>query len=379
MRPGVTLAMIVRNEAAKLRRCLESVRPAVDDIVVVDTGSTDETATIAQEFEARIQTISWPDSFSEARNVSLSMVESEWVLWLDADEWFVDGMAAQVQQAIHAPGAFGYLLVRRDLYPNGAFSEQHMLRLWKHDPQFRFFGAVHEHLNLDHLASRFPGSKLKTTEIAFWHDGYSPTLTPEKALRNLPLLRKDVASNPETLYYEFELAQTLKTLGQPEGSELESDLADRLAAMRDLDEPPDNTAALFLMRFLADLSDDDLRTERSDAMLRLSRGWFPDHPGVRYLCAQVEIRRKELRRALDDLQEVEQMAESSVYDRLTNTHPAALGEGLSINLALVAHQLGRFDLAAKHYRRLLQLDPEHPIARQNLKELGASVEKLGLQ
>jgi len=379
MRGGVTLAMIVRNEAAKLLRCLDSARPAVDEIVVVDTGSTDDTLRIAQDFGARTESIEWPDSFAVARNASLKLVQTEWVLWLDADEWFADGMAAQVRSVIEAPGAFAYLLVRRDLYPKGDFSEQHMLRLWRHVPAITFTGAIHEHLDLDALSGRFPGEKLMTTSIAFWHDGYTPEVSAEKARRNLALLHREVEAQPETLYYEFELAQTLKTLGEPAGRALESDLADRLAAMRDQDEPPDNTAALFLSRFLADLDDGDLFSERTETMLRLSRGWFPDHPGARYLCAQVEIRRKDLRRALEDLREVERMAETGEYDRLTNTHPAALGEGLSTNLALVAHQLGRIDLAVKHYRKLLESNPEHPIARQNLRELGVPVEKLGLQ
>lgn len=366
MRPGATLAMIVRNEAAKLRRCLESVRSAIDEIVLVDTGSTDETVAIGESFRARIKSISWPDSFSEARNVSLEMVETEWVLWLDADEWLVEGAAERLRQATQTPGAFAYLLVRRDLFPQGGHSEQQMLRLWRHHPTLRFQGAIHEYLDLDAMANLFPGAKLLTADIAFWHDGYSPTLTPEKARRNLPLLRKEVANHPATLYYEYELAQTLKTLRDPKGQTLEAEIAQKLCAMRDQDEPPDNTAALFLMRYLADLPDSALRAEETEILLRLGRGWFPDHPGVRYLCAQVEIRRNDLRRALDDLLDVERMSETGQYDRLTTTHPSVLNEGLSINLALVAHQLGKSELAKKHYQRLLQFDPQHPVARQNL-------------
>lgn len=244
-----------------------------------------------------------------------------------------------------------------------------MLRLWRHRPNLQFRGAIHEHIPLDDLAAEFPDRVLKTAEIAFWHDGYSPELSPVKARRNLPLLRREIAAGAESLYYEFELAQTLKSLGEPEGRVLETDLAARLIEMRDRDEPPDNTVALFLMRVLADLADSDLRAETTEWLLRLGRGWFPDHPGVRSAVAQVEIRRGDLRAAFEDLREVERMAETGVYDRLTTTHPAILGEALSTNLALVAHQLGKRDLARKHYERLLRFNPNHPIARQNLPRL----------
>lgn len=369
MRPGVTLAMIVRNEGANLRRCLESVRPAVDAIAIVDTGSQDDTVAIARSFGAMVESIEWPDSFAEARNRSLKLVETEWVLWLDADEWFVDGHARFVHDAVQDGQAFGFLMVRRDLFPGGGHSEQQMLRLWRHHPNRRFRGAIHEHIPLDDLASAHPGKVLKTAEIAFWHDGYSAELSLEKARRNLPLLRREIAEGAESMYYEFELAQTLKSLGEQEGHTLEIALADRLISMRDRDEPPDNTVALFLMRYLADLADAGLRDERTEWLLRLGRGWFPDHPGVRSAVAQVEIRRGQIRTAFDDLREVERMAETGEYDRLTSTHPAILGEALSTNLALVAHQLGKRDVARKHYERLLQFDPNHPIARQNLPRL----------
>lgn len=370
MGPRITLTMIVRNEGPKLGRCLDSVRGAVNEIVVVDTGSEDDSIVVAMKHDARVEQIEWPGDFSAARNASLALVQTEWVLWLDADEWLVEGGAAKLRQAVQKENASGYLLVRRDLYPGGGFGEQHMLRLWRHHPELRFEGVIHEHLPLDTLQSCFEGMKLFTTDIAFWHDGYAPELSPEKARRNLPLLEKELSRDPESLYIAVELAQTRRSMGDLDGASVEeAKLADRLIALSDHDQPPDNTAALFLMRFMADLPDEELRSGRTESLLRLARGWFFDHPGTRYLCAQVEIRRGDLRRALDDLLEVEQMAETGRYDRLTSSNPSVLQEGLSTNLALVAHQLGRRDLARKHYERLLRLDPGNALARQNLTQL----------
>src|SRR5262245_13210477 len=114
MRPGVTLAMIVRDEEAKLGRCLDSAKDNVDEIAIVDTGSSDDTISIAKSYGARVSEIVWPDAFHIARNASLDMVETEWVLWLDADEWLDPASAPLLREAIRNEKAFAYFLARFD-------------------------------------------------------------------------------------------------------------------------------------------------------------------------------------------------------------------------------------------------------------------------
>src|SRR5690606_19791317 len=84
--PTLTLCMIARNEEAHLARCLQSVRDLVDEIVLVDTGSTDRTVAIAEAFDARVFHVAWQDDFSLARNASLEEARGDWILVLDADE-----------------------------------------------------------------------------------------------------------------------------------------------------------------------------------------------------------------------------------------------------------------------------------------------------
>jgi glycosyltransferase involved in cell wall biosynthesis len=369
MRPGITLAMIVRDEAAKLERCLSSLSGVADEVHIIDTGSTDETVEIAKSFSAKVRHMPWPGAFDAARNASVAEVETEWVLWLDADEWLETGSAEFIRQAIQNPEAMAFLLVRRDLFAPGIHSEQAMFRLWRHHPELRFAGAIHEHIPLDQLARAFPDKKILPTNIPFWHDGYLPEMSRAKAERNLPLLERASSELPDMLYYDIELAETLKALGKPGAEAIEERIVQKLLLKRDDDFPPENTAALFLMRYLGGLTETDLRTDRTDTLLRMCRGWFGDHPGVRFMAAQTEIRRGDLRKAFDDLLDVERMAETGEYDRLTTSNPTFLREGLSQNLALVAHQLGRWDIARKHYERLLALSPENAIAAENLKLL----------
>ena len=80
--------MIVRNEAERLPGCLESVADLVDEIVIVDTGSTDATKAVAARFGAKVKIFdfAWCDDFAAARNESLRRAGGDWVLWLDADD-----------------------------------------------------------------------------------------------------------------------------------------------------------------------------------------------------------------------------------------------------------------------------------------------------
>ena len=84
----LSMSSIVKNEAATLAQCLASIRDIVDDIVVVDTGSSDHSKDIALQHGARVFDLPWPDSFAAARNESIRHATGQWLLWLDADEYF---------------------------------------------------------------------------------------------------------------------------------------------------------------------------------------------------------------------------------------------------------------------------------------------------
>ena len=84
--PTICLNMIVKNESQNLAACLQSVREAVDEIIVIDTGSTDNTRDIAQSAGARVFDFTWCDDFSAARNESIRHARGRYILWLDADD-----------------------------------------------------------------------------------------------------------------------------------------------------------------------------------------------------------------------------------------------------------------------------------------------------
>jgi len=165
--PHVALSMIVRNEAATLRRCLDSVRGLVDEIVIGDTGSADGTPDLARDCGARVVDVPWTEDFAAARNAALAGIRADWVLSLDADEVLDPGAAAGLAQAVQAPDVAGYQVsirnyVRsledrvwdRPAQPNDfrlpaaqgypAYVDHQNVRLFRRDPRLIFVGRVHE-------------------------------------------------------------------------------------------------------------------------------------------------------------------------------------------------------------------------------------------
>jgi GT2 family glycosyltransferase/glycosyltransferase involved in cell wall biosynthesis len=162
---SLSLCMIVKNEEQGLSRCLRSVEPVVDEMIVVDTGSTDRTKEIAEAFGAEVFEFEWPDSFAEARNYSISKASGQWILVMDADEMIspkdYDNLARLVKNGKPATSAYSFITrnyVNRSNVEgwkenDGAYSVEEAgigwfpsqkVRLFPNDSQIRFENPVHE-------------------------------------------------------------------------------------------------------------------------------------------------------------------------------------------------------------------------------------------
>ncbi len=173
--PRLALSMIVRDAAADLERCLASVRPVADEIVIADTGSRDNTIAVARAHGARVISIAWSNDFAAARNAALEPVTADWVLSLDADErldpearqelprlfanrkiaayqvnirnYFRDARIHMYDQLARAND--GRLAEARDC---AAFVVHQNLRLFRRQSWIRFEGRVHENVSRSVLA-----------------------------------------------------------------------------------------------------------------------------------------------------------------------------------------------------------------------------------
>lgn len=143
---SLTAALIVRNEESTLSSCLESVRDAVDRIVVVDTGSQDRTRDIAREYGADVYRFAWRHDFAAARQFSFDCASGGWIFWFDADDVVVNAAAIRETTEAATPEVDGFYwkyVVGEDEYGN-ATCELWRERCVRNDGRFRWYGRVHE-------------------------------------------------------------------------------------------------------------------------------------------------------------------------------------------------------------------------------------------
>lgn len=200
---GLTLTMIVKNEGKNLSRCLESAKNFVDEIIVVDTGSTDKTKDIARSFGAMVYDFEWNGDFSAARNYALSKSTSDWNLVLDADEQIVMWDKNTIENFIIKPCSIGRIKVVSNFMQNGAEqrSKDYISRLFPKGVYF--IGRIHEQVQ-----SELPRVDLP---IEIFHTGYFNT---DKSERNLQLLHSEWEKNKQNPYILYQLGKQYQSMKQ---------------------------------------------------------------------------------------------------------------------------------------------------------------------
>ena len=212
----LSACLIVKNESLLLSRCLESLRSFVDEIIVVDTGSTDDTIEIAHSHGAQVKYFTWIDDFSAARNESLRHASGDWILYIDADEVIDSVNAGKIRQVITQKDIMGATV--RQCIPQQAenivtaFYIEYC-RLFRHHPAIRFEGTIHEQIlpSIERV-----GGKVLRTDIVIHHWAYAATEEKKRhrAERNLRYLLAEVKRMPDDPFVHFNLGMTYRELGQ---------------------------------------------------------------------------------------------------------------------------------------------------------------------
>ena len=209
-RPTISLCMIVKDEEHDLPRCLRSAAPWVDEIVVVDTGSRDQTVQVAQSFGARVEHFSWSNDFAAARNAALAYATGDWILSLDADEELdpatAPALAKVVAVPITRPRCYA-LLVRSldDSKDSLAYHSGYVTRLFVNHPQVRWHRPIHEQVVL--LDDPRGIDLVHCDQVTISHYGYLHAARQGrgKATRNQDILRRAITATPNDSYLHFHL------------------------------------------------------------------------------------------------------------------------------------------------------------------------------
>lgn len=206
----LSVVMIAKNEASHLDSCLSSVQGKADEIVLVDTGSSDATIAIAESYGAVVGQFSWCDDFSKARNASLELASGDWALWLDCDE-VVDANAWNgIYEALtrrHFGGFFVRIVNFTDEDENSTYTHA-PIRLFQLRDEVRFEGRIHEQISQDLDKLNLHSAHLSGATI--WHYGYKPAemRSKNKVQRTIDLLQRQIEESPNDAFHWFNLANT---------------------------------------------------------------------------------------------------------------------------------------------------------------------------
>jgi len=203
--PTLALVVIARNEAACIERCLMSAKPFVDRMVVLDTGSTDNTVAIAQACGAEVGHFTWVDDFSAARNASLDLADADWNLVIDADEWIESG-GEGLRSVCAGEPVIGVLCQRSD-YEVASSIEQKNTWVSRLLPR----GARYERRIHEQPVSSLPRTRLP---LVLGHDGYLDAKIEKKRDRNISLLLEELADRPEDPYVLYQLGKDAEVIAE---------------------------------------------------------------------------------------------------------------------------------------------------------------------
>ena len=362
----LSLCMIVKNEAEHMSSCLESARGLVDEMIVVDTGSEDDTPRIARSFGAEVYFSPWQDDFSQARNVSLEHAKGDWILVLDADECLDPRDHGRMQTLMSDPQADAYRLIQRTYQKHSTLAEWQTLeadtplargcpgfipnplvRLFRNSPHIRFKGQVHEVVEHDLLTH---GKRIVDSDIQIHHYG----LIIEESRQHLK----------QNLYRR--IGET-KLKNQPQDTRAHVELGVQYLEMNQIDsavsvleqaatQDPQNVRAAFNLAIAyARRGNSDEAVQCYKTVLALD----PTHTGACNNLAQILLNSN----GSTDKAE-------SLYRQAIRNNPDH--HALHYNFGLFLEKDGRYQAAMERYRKSLTIDPDFHPARERMEIMDRS-------
>jgi len=345
----VSLCLIVRNEEKCLARCLESFRGVVDEICILDTGSTDQTVEIAGIFGAKLKFFEWNDNFSEARNRNLEMATMDWIMVADADEYLRREDMQTLRQALKLKQYDGFLIKTLNFNQEG--SQQHIVnlnqRIFKNNGNFHYQGRIHEQVVCIDPAKK--GEGFVAIDVGFYHTGYlrSEREEKQKNQRNLAILRKAAEEEPETMFSLFNLANEFNN--DPDKHHEALDLYHRAYAYRAFDAG--FMPKLIMFRLLA-LIREQLWDE---ALAAITDGLsaYPDFTDLVYQRGIVEKKKGLILKAIGSFEMCLTMGKPRAALEFSTQ---SYGYGAHFHLAEIYKQQEAFAKAFTHYQESLRLE-----------------------
>lgn len=348
----LSLCIIAKNEESTLPKCIRSAKSIVDEIVVLDTGSTDKTVAIAEENGAKVYKYEWNNNFSAARNEALRYVTGDWVLVLDADERLTPKIKSHIQQTIEMDEYIMVNLLRHEI--GAAQSPYSMVsRLFRKHPDIKFSRPYHAIIDdsVIEILRKEPDWQIgHLSEVAILHEGYTEAVINQqnKTTKAKAAMEGFIVNHPNDPYVCSKLGGLYIENGKlSEGIELlERGIASKQANM-------DLMYELHYHLGIGYTRAGDIRKAVSHYQAAIKQVVVP----ILKLGAYNNL--GSLLKSLGDLQSAK-----SAYEMTIRIDPNfAVGH---YNLGMTLKAMGKFTEAISSYQRAVQLNPKYASAYQNL-------------
>ena len=349
----LSLCMIVRDNERTLEAALSSIRPWVDEMVVVDTGSHDRTREIARALGARVFDCPWCDDFSAARNESLRHARGEWLFWMDSDDTIDQENGRKLREladGTHTQDVLGYVMqVHCPAYGSEAAGDLTVVdhvKMFRNHPLLRFEFRIHEQVL---PAIRRLGGQVAWTDVSVVHSGADHTAEglERKYERDLRILHLEFQDRPDHPFVLFNLGMTHSEKGEHDRA---ATYLRRCLVVAQPDESHVRKAYALLMNNLVRLR----QYEEARAVCQAGRQLYPKDP-------ELLFREGLLAQELGELQHAEKAYRAVLAggeDRhFSSVDPGVAGVKARHNLAILYGDMGRMDLAELQWREALRDQP----------------------
>lgn len=198
----LSLCMITKNEEKNIKACLDSMVNIADEIIIVDTGSTDRTIEIAKSYGAKVFSYKWNDDFSEARNISLEKATKDWIIVLDGDEVLPKEDGKKLKNIINATSMEALYLRLENIVDNKSLGDAVVLRVFRNNKLYRFRNKMHEQVIFS-IEENGGKDKIQATNLKILHYGYDPKIynMVDKQKRNLKILESYPEEERDGYFY----------------------------------------------------------------------------------------------------------------------------------------------------------------------------------
>lgn len=347
-RPRVSLCMIVRDNERTIRPALESIKPWVDEMIVVDTGSTDATPDICRELGARVEQFAWCDDFSAARNESLKYASGEWLFWMDSDDTMPAACGRRLRSLVdenHRDDVYGYVMQVHCPSPDDRtdLTVVDHVKMFRNRSDLRFEHRIHEQIL---PAIRRAGGEVEFTDVFVVHSGAdrTPEGRQRKLERDYRLLKLDLQERPDHPFVLFNLGMTYDDDGRHEEA---IECLRRSLMVSDPGSSHSRKAYALLVGSLTAIG----QFEAAEQVCRDGLQEFPDDPEIQFRLANIHLQLGRLRQAE---QVYRQLLDEKQRDRVfSSVNPAITGFKAQHNLALVYKEMERLDEAEALWQKIV--------------------------